>query len=371
MRIGIECSTLAKNRAGIGHYTYQLVKALAHQEGDEEFTLFYNRPLDIMDIPSRMRHALHGPSSTHLWAQTRLPSLCKKHGIDIFHSPGQGIPLLHDGKTVLTVHDLSPMKFPEQKELKSRLIWNCVVPIMAKKADHIITPSNNTRNDVIEMLGMDERKVTRIYEAASEEYYPEIDLKRINDFKRNKALESGYILAVATLEPRKNFPFLFRALKHWLETSKSNATLVIIGKKGWLYHDIFKTFENLNLQRRVRFEGYITDPDLMRLYYSAARFFMLAPLYEGFWLPGVEAMACGTPVLAPNHSSIPEVVGDAGVLMDSFEEEEWAAAMNRLWFDTDRGAWGEKALKRAERFSWDQAAKETLDVYRQVAADAE
>lgn len=369
MRIGIECSTLTRNIAGIGNYTYQLVKGLARQNGPERYTLFYNRPLQPLTIPSRMRHSLQGPASTHLWAQTRLMRLCEREKLDVLHSPGQGIPLLYQGKTILTVHDLAPLFFPEQKEFQSRIIWNCVVPIMARKADHIITPSNNTRRDVIERLGIPEYKVTRIYEAAGEDYYPELDTARIEQFKQKKALESGFILAVATLEPRKNFPFLFEAFKAWLERSKSDATLVVIGKHGWLYDEIFEAYERLNLRKHVRFEGYIKDMDLMRLYYSAAEFSILAPIYEGFWLPGLESLACGTPVIAPRNSSIPEVVGDAGLLMDSWDREEWIAAMDRLWEAPDRETWTQRGLEQTKKFSWDKAAKETLAVYRHVGGN--
>ncbi len=367
MRIGIECSTLTRSRAGIGFYTYHLVCALARQEGGEEYTLFYNRPLPPMELPSRLRHALNGPRSTHVWAQTRLASICRKQGIDLLHSPGQGLPLLYDGKSVITIHDISPMLFPCQKDYLSRLIWNSLVPIMAAKADHIITVSDNTRKDVIERMGIAPHKATRIYEAAAPEYQPVDEPTQLEAFRRQNGLEHGYILAVSTLEPRKNYPFLLRIFARWLETSKTDAVLVIIGKKGWLYDEIFETHETLNLKNRVRFVGYVDEMELMRLYYAAAEFSILTPRYEGFWLPGLESLACGTPVIAPNHSSIPEVVGPAGLLMDSWEEEEWIAAMNRLWKAADRREWSRKGIERANQFSWEQAARETLDVYRAVA----
>ena len=344
------------------------MRELAHLEGDEEYSLFYNRPINNhIELPSRLRHVLKGPKSTHLWAQARLASLCRKEGIDLLHSPGQGIPLLYEGKTVFTVHDISPMIFPEQKELQSRVIWNSIVPMMARRADHVLTVSDNTRQDVIERLGIAPDRVTRIYEAAGPEYYPEPDEDKIQAFRRNKYLEPGYILAVSTLEPRKNYPFLLKIYARWLEQSKPDATLVIVGKKGWLYDEIFKTFRSLRLQKRVRFEGYVGDPDLMRLYYSAAQFSILTPFYEGFWLPGLESLACGTPVIAPHNSAIPEVVGEAGLLIQSWKEEEWLEAMDRLWMAPDRDDWSKKGIERAKRFSWERAARETLNIYRSVA----
>jgi len=366
LRIGIECTTLTRPRAGIGFYNYHLIRELAALNGEDEYFLFYNRPLPEMNLPARLQHVLSGPKRTHLWSQTRLASLCAHYDIDVLHSPGQCLPLMYNGRCVLTVHDLSAMLFPQQKDVRSRFVWNCLVPAMARKAHRVIAVSENTRRDLIDRLGIAEDRVTRIYEAAAPEYYPEPDAERLEDFRRSKGLQPGYILAVGTLEPRKNYPFLLRLFARWLEKSHPEATLVIVGKKGWLYDEIFKTFESLSIQRHVRFEGYVSDLDLMRLYYSAAQFSLLNPIYEGFWLPGLESLACGTPVIAPKHSSIPEVVGEAGILIESGDEEEWLTAMDRLWMASDRQEWAQRGARQAKRFSWRRAAKRTLNVYRSL-----
>lgn len=365
MRIGIECSILTRTIAGIGYYAYNLIRELATLDGDEEYTLFYNQPLQPVRLSSRFRHSQFGPASTHLWVQTRLKSLCRNEKIDLLHSPGgQGLPLMYDGPRILTIHDLAPLLYPRHKDWFSRIIWTCIVPMMARQSSHIITVSENTKADVVDRLGIHPEQVTTIYEAAAPEYYPETDTEKLNNFRRHKALEPGYILAVGTLEPRKQYPFLFRVFARWLDVSKSNAVLVVIGKKGWLYDEIFRTIRQLNLQKHIRMEGYVESLDVMRLYYSAAQFSMLTPAYEGFWLPGLESLACGTPVIAPNHSSIPEVVGDAGILVDSWDEDEWITAMNRLWLATDRDRWSEKGIERAALFGWKKAAQETLKLYR-------
>lgn len=367
MRIGIECTTLTRPRAGIGFYNYHLLNELASLEDVDELFAFYNRPLPEMPLSNRILHVLRGPSSsTHVWCQTRLGGLCRQYGIDVLHSPGQCLPFLYENRRVLTIHDLSAMHYPRHKDLKSRLVWNCLVPNMAQRADKIITVSDNTRQDVIENLGIEEERVHTIYEAAAPEFYPEPDEERIHAFRRNKHLEPGYILAVGTLEPRKNYPFLLRAFAHWLEKSKVEATLVIVGKPGWLYNEIFETLESLNIQRHVRIEGYVPDMDLMRTYYSGAAFTVMAPWYEGFWLPGLESLACGTPVIAPNHSSIPEVIGDAGILLDDYHEEEWVAAMDQMWNSTNRDEWAAKGIEQANRFSWKDTAKETLKIYQSL-----
>lgn len=370
MRIGVECSSLTRPKAGIGFYTYQLLRALSALEGDEEYSLLFNRPLPNLDLNSRMRRVYIGPASTHLWAQTRLSLISKNEKIDLLHSPGQGIPLLYNGPAVLTVHDLSPLLYPETKEWISRIIWTSIVPLMIKRCRHIITVSENTRRDVINLIGVDESRITTIHEAAGPEYYPVDDQQRLQQFRKDKALEPGYILAVGTLEPRKNYPFLFRIFKRWLEQSHTDATLVIVGQKGWLYDEIFKTFEKLNLRRNVRFEGYIRDMDVMRMYYAAAQFSILTPWYEGFWLPGLESMACGTPVIGPKHSSIAEIAGEGGFLVDSWDEDAWIEIMDRLWQAPDRQEIVQRSIAWASRFSWQKAAQETLGVYRRVVQEA-
>ena len=369
MRIGIECSTLTRSKAGIGYYTYQLVQALARQDGDEEYSLLYNRPLPPISLSSRLRHVLRGPASTHAWAQLRLSSICRQEKIDLLHSPGQGIPLWYKEKCILTVHDLSPILFPEQKEFKSRMIWNYLVPIMARKANHIITPSGHTRQDVIDILGISGEKVTRVYEAASEDFYPELDQDILKKFRKSRNLDKNFILAVGTLEPRKNYPFLLQVFAQWLEKTKNDALLVIIGKKGWLYDEIFRTCKELHLENKVRFEGYVDDEETMRYYYSSAKFFMMPPLYEGFWLPGLESLACGTPVIAPKNSSITEVIGEAGCLLESWDIDEWITAMERYWNRSSRDGLSKKGIDHAKKFSWDKAARETLKIYRQVLAE--
>lgn len=366
MHIGLECTHLTRSLAGIGYYLYHIMHEIARLEGNEEYTLFYNRPLVDVKLPARMKHTLNPPRSTHLWAQTQLASLCKQHKIDLLHSPGQALPLWYNGKTILTVHDLSPLLFPKQKDWGSRFVWTQLVPRMAKRADHIITVSNHTKNDVLELLHIPEERITTIHEAAGDEYFPIEDQNEMDAFKNEKNLNRPFFLSVSTLEPRKNYPFLFKVFAQWIEQSKTDAQLVVIGKKGWYYDEIFSTVEDLNMQNHIRFEGYVAELDEMRYYYNAADALFMAPIYEGFWLPGLEALACGTPVIAPNHSSITEVVSGGGLLVDSWDMEEWIDALNRFWNNRDDHSWKQRGRAQAAKFSWEKAGKEHLEVYRKV-----
>lgn len=366
MHIGLECTHLTRSLAGIGYYLYHILNEIARLEGDEEYTLFYNRPLVDAPLPARMKHALNPPRSTHLWAQTRLASLCRQHKIDLLHSPGQALPLWYNGKTILTVHDLSPLLFPKQKDWGSRFVWTQLVPRMAKKADHIITVSNHTKQDVLHLLHIPEERITTIHEAAADEYYPIADQDEIEAFRQKHNLTRPFFLSVSTLEPRKNYPFLFRVFAEWLKQSGEDAQIVIIGKKGWYYDEIFSTVEKLNLQNHIRFEGYVADLNVMRYYYNAADALLMSPIYEGFWLPGLEALACGTPVIAPNHSSITEVIGGAGMLISSWDVDEWVSVIHQFWNTKDSADWRQRGIHQAAKFSWKRAAQQHLDVYRKA-----
>jgi glycosyltransferase involved in cell wall biosynthesis len=207
-----------------------------------------------------------------------------------------------------------------------------------------------------------------IHEAAGDEYFPIDDQNDMDAFKEKMKLERPFFLSVSTLEPRKNYPFLFKVFAQWLAQSKADAQMVVIGKKGWYYDEIFSTVEELKLQDHIRFEGYVAGLDELRYYYNAAEALFMAPIYEGFWLPGLEALACGTPVIAPNHSSITEVVSDGGLLIDSWELDEWVDALNCFWNSRDQENWKERGLAQAAKFSWKKAGEEHLKVYRKVGA---
>jgi glycosyltransferase involved in cell wall biosynthesis len=230
----------------------------------------------------------------------------------------------------------------------------------------VIVPSQSTKTDVMRLYGVNPEKIAVIYEGYDEEVYkPQDNLAPIEEVKREYNISGKYILYVGTLEPRKNIPRLVEAF-HSLKKGEVEHKLVVAGKLGWLYKDIFTTVTKLNLENEVIFTGYIPQKELPILM-GGAEVFAYPSLYEGFGLPPLEAMACGTPVIASNTSSLPEVIGDAGILVDPYNSKEIAQAMYRLISDEGlRQQMHQRGLNRAKMFSWEKTAQQTLKVFEIV-----
>ncbi len=366
LHIALEASTLCRSRAGIGFYTSHLLNAMAKLDDAPRLTVLANRPIPDGILPQGVRPTVRGPRSTHLWVHTQLARMVEACGAELLHSPSIGIPIFRRGPSVLTVHDLAFRLFPAHREWKSYLMWNLLAPLMARRARCIIAPSRHTKNDIVEHLGIEPRRISVVPEAAAPEFRPVDDEDRLEAFRRAHGLEKGYFLAVGTLEPRKNYPFLFRCFDRWIKESKRDATLVVIGKVGWRYSLIFKTRETLRLGDRLRLSGYVEGQETMRLFYAASRGVLYPSLYEGFGLPPLEAMACGAPVAVSNRASLPEVVGAAGRLLDPTDEEGWIRVLDELWNGVERDDYVQQGLERAAGFSWERAARETVAVYRKA-----
>ena len=366
LHVALEGSSLCRPRAGIGFYTSHLLSALLELPDPPRITVFANRPIPDEILPPGVETVIRGPRSTHLWVHTRLAGLADRQGVDVLHSPSIGIPMSRRGPSVLTVHDLAFKLFPAQREWKSYLAWNFTVPIMARRSHCIIAPSRCTKDDIVEHLRLDPSDIFVVPEAAAPGFKPVEDEERLVAFRREQNLESGYLLVVGTLEPRKNHPFLFRCFQRWLQEKQRDATLVVVGKVGWKYDAIFKARETLRLGDRLRLAGYVEGQETMRLMYGACRGVLYPSLYEGFGLPPLEAMACGAPVAASNRASLPEVVGAAGRLLDPTDEEAWIEALDDLWEGKDREEYVKQGLERAQSFSWKRNAQETLAVYRKA-----
>jgi glycosyltransferase involved in cell wall biosynthesis len=232
--------------------------------------------------------------------------------------------------------------------------------------DRIISVSESTKRDTIQHLGVPEDKITVVYEAANPIFRP-IDREEAREQVRNRhGVDGPYILFVSTIEPRKNVPTLLRAVWQLMECYKEDVRLVLAGGRGWLFEDAFAVVEELKLDHRVHFVGRVPSEDLLYLY-NAAEVLAHPAFYEGFGLPPLEAMACGLPVVVSDVASLPEVVGDAGLLIDPHDVDELTVAMWRVLHDSDlRQEMKEKGLRQAGRFSWERAARETMDIYQQA-----
>jgi glycosyltransferase involved in cell wall biosynthesis len=266
---------------------------------------------------------------------------------------------------VITVHDLNFLHYPQFLTAESRRYYNQQIEWAVRRTDHILADSHATKSDLISLLDVPVGKITVVHLAADPAFRPlgEADVRRVT---ARYELKPGYVLFVGTLEPRKNLPGLLQAYRWLLDADVTRAPLVVIGGKGWLYDAVFERVETLHLSGHVRFLHDVPDADLPGMY-SAAGVLATPSFYEGFGLPALEAMACGTPVVVADRASLPEGVGEAGLLVDPNDPDDIARALVRVLTDQPlRAKMRGQGLARAGRFTWQRTAQATLDVYREV-----
>jgi glycosyltransferase involved in cell wall biosynthesis len=283
-------------------------------------------------------------------------------GIDILHSPDFIPPAFGYRRSIITVHDLNFLYYPRFLTAESRRYYNEQIEWATRRADHILADSEATKTDLTTLLGVAPERITVVYLAADVGFRPLPEIEALKAAARY-GLHPGFLLFVGTLEPRKNVPGLLKAYRILLDQTGTDQPLVLVGGKGWLFDEVFEHIEALSLDSRVRFLHEVPDDDLPKLY-NAASVSITPSFYEGFGLPALEAMSCGTPVVVSERASLPEVVGAAGLLVDPDEPDTLAAALERVLADGDlRTKMREKGLAQAARFSWKRTAQQTLAVY--------
>ena len=369
MKIGIITSSMDGNRAGIGSYIYNLTRNLLEIDKENEYVLIHKHPTD--DPIYREANEITIPFPRIPLRETIgnniiLSFKLRKYKLGIIHDPSQTGPFLFNPspKKVLTIHDLTPILFPETHGGIHTFLQNNILPRSLKRVDSIIAVSNSTKNDIIRYFKIGEAKVKVIYNGV-DEIFQVLHENKVEDVKEKYEIKHPFILYVGTLEPRKNIPTLLKAF-YLLKKKGIQHRLVIAGGKGWKYESVYETVNELNLQDEVIFTGYVSDEDLPKLY-NAADLFVYPSLYEGFGFPPLEAMACGCPVITSNVSSLPEVAGDAGILVDPLGIDEIADAMWKVLNNEDvRERMVKMGLERAKMFSWEKCAEETIGVYESL-----
>lgn len=367
MRIGIDARLVYYHQAGIGQYILRLTQALAQIDREDEFIIFKSRKdkTHIVDQANFKRQKLWTPNH-HRFERLAMSLELAPFSLDVLHSPDFIPPSRTRCPSVITMHDLAFLLYPRFLTRDSARYYG-QVDLAARQADHIIAVSESTKRDTVRLLGVPESKITVIYEAAHPLFTPVTNEEALDRIRARYHLPSEFILFVSTIEPRKNLPTLLRAFRRLRDNYKSQAILAIAGNRGWLAEEVDAVLEELKLGDAVRFLGGVANEELVYLY-NAARLFVLPTFYEGFGLPPLEAMACGTPVIVSKVASLPEVVGDAGMLVDPADVEGFTVAMWRVLTDENlRREMRAKGLKRVATFSWERAARETLKVYEKVA----
>lgn len=354
MKIGIDIQTTLGDKTGFGFYVKNLVVNLKKVDKENKYLLFRPEEEKDLSMPGRF-----------MWDQFSFPSQAARLDVDIIHQPCFSAPVFSKGKVVVTVHDLIALLYGKDIPFFSRMYFAHWMPFSYRKADRIIAISEHTKNDLIKYLKIPPRKIRVIFEAADESFKVIRDSGKIEKIKAKYKTGNNYFLHIGTLNPRKNLEFLINVFfKISLVFPQFN--LVITGKRGWYYEGLFRLVQDLHLENKVIFTGYIDDKDKPYLY-NGAKLFLFPSLYEGFGLPPLEAMACGTPVISSNSSSLPEVVGEGGVLLPPDNQPEWVKSIkqlitNKKLFEKYR----QLGLKQAKKFSWEKCARETLKVYEEL-----
>ncbi len=303
-----------------------------------------------------------------LWEQVIQPFALRKERVDLLHALAFVTPLLSPCPSVVTIYDLSFLLYPESLRRSRRFYLGLFTRLSARRARRIIAISKSTKRDVVRLLRVPPNKVDVVY-CGTDKAFRLLPEAQVSAFRSRRGLPERFVLFVGTIEPRKNITGLIEAFASLRLGDHAPLKLVIGGAKGWFYRDVFARVRELDLEDEVLFPGYIPAGELP-LWYNAAELFVYPSLYEGFGLPPLEAMACGTPVVAANTSSLPEVVGEAGMLVDPLDVEGLAEAMRRVLNDeTLRQEMRERGLRRAQDFSWTKTAKGTAQVYQRAMED--
>ena len=374
MRVGLFSAVLNEGFTGVPNYTYNLIRESSKIIGSDNYCLInYNENEHFKEIQQMtIKNPLnaiqsHFPLSSYFWyslAVQKINSMAPN--LDIIHNPYQ-VPILgslRHQKYVVTVHDIMQLLYPQYIQKTVFVLQRAFLPQSLKKADMIITDSYNTKKDLMNHLRVLPEKIAVIPLAADECYHP-IDNRRTESFKLKYGIDYPFILHVGSIKPLKNVTTLIDAF-YKLKRLHPDLKLVIAGKERHGVNAIYQQIEMLNLQHDVIFTGYISQEDLPVLY-NTAELFASPSIYEGFGLPPLEAMACGTPVITSNTSSLPEVVGDAGIMIDPYDVDGLVQAMHSiLRDDTLKQELSKKGLERARKFSWKLCAEKTVKVYEEV-----
>ena len=364
MRIGIDISRLAAaQRTGTEQYTAELVAALARSAGRHHWTLYANRrPPSLPPLPPNW--TLRSIPFPRLWTHLRLSAEMLHAAPDLLFVPAHVLPLVHPRRTVVTIHDLGYMHHPQAHPPWPRLYLRLSTRWNVRRATHLIADSEATKRDLMRFEGVAADKITVVYLGISPRFRPVTDPLTLRMIAQRHGIRAPYVLFIGTIQPRKN---LVRLIDAFAEAALPDTRLVIVGKRGWGTAEIEARAAERGIADRVQFTGYVADADVPALI-SGARALALPSLYEGFGLPAAEALVCGTPVVAANVASLPEVVGDAGLLVDPLDTAAIAHALHRIATDDVLHAeLRERGLARAAAWTWERCAAETLAVLERAA----
>jgi anaerobic magnesium-protoporphyrin IX monomethyl ester cyclase len=369
MRIAFDGTALRPGRTGVGYYTEHLLHHLARTAINDELIVVSNRAIDTTSpLPSRVRVATPSRRVPRLvWMQTLAVTALREVDADVVHFTNGMLPVISPVPTVVTIHDMSLRLYPRYHPPRRVILNRPLVDLAARRADAIITPSESAKRDIVRLYNTDPNRVHVVYEAAAPSFTRVRDVAELERVRRRYGLAERIILYVGTIEPRKNLPTLIDAFAARRQSGELSHQLVCVGPYGWLSRGIDEQIKRCHVADAIKFTGYVPFDDLPALY-SLAEMFVYPSMYEGFGLPVVEAMACGVPVITGRTAALSEIGGGAIVEVERIEPDALGRALVAL--AGSRGRREElsgRGLERAESFSWDRAARESLEIYRDTA----
>jgi glycosyltransferase involved in cell wall biosynthesis len=374
IRIGVNAHLLSLaesyRSAGINWYIYNLLHHLPGVAPEIGYTVFLSErryiaapgvQLQISHLPTAR------PAARILWEQALQPWALHRAKVDLLHSPAFVGPLASACPFVVTIHDLSFLFFPQGFRTLNRSYLRIFTRISVSRARRVIAVSESTKRDLVQHYGLPPARIDVVHNGVDGSFEP-LPADQVDTFRKKRGLPERFILFVGTLEPRKN---VVRLVEAYARLPKERPPLMLVGGKGWLYDEIFARVEALNLSSEVHFVGYVPAEELP-FWYNAAVLFAYPSLYEGFGLPPLEAMACGTAVVASTSSSLPEVIGQAGLLVDPADTEALAASMEQVLSGKGIQEQMQAAgLAQAQSFSWEKTAQRTVHSYQRALTPGE
>ncbi len=354
--------------AGVHQYIHHLLLHLGQADGRLRYTVLLGEgvlPPDIALTSLRSRWPTSRAAVRVLWEQLVQPWTLRRIGAHLVHGPAFVGPLLAPCPVVITIHDLSFIRFPTLFRPANRLYLTVLTRLSARRARRLIAVSAHTAAETTRLLGVPSERIDVVYHGVDPAFHP-LPADEVAVFRQRQGLPERFVLCVGTLEPRKNQTRLVEA---FARIHDGQVKLVLVGGKGWLYDELFTRVEALGLSKEIIFPGYVMNDELP-LWYNAATILAYPSLYEGFGMPVLEAQACGTPVLTSNVSSLPEAAGDAASMVDPYDVEALAAELDRLLTDKLlRHELRKRGIAHASQFTWPLMAQETADVYQRALAE--
>jgi glycosyltransferase involved in cell wall biosynthesis len=372
MRVGLDGYPLCGPLTGVGHYTLELSRALALNNAADQFELI--APFDFHPAVAAQlaRESISNLSLVNLgltnprrrWWSYHLPRYLKRSTVDLFHGTNYELPLWPTRRAVVTVHDLSSLLYPELHRQRLARRMRLRLPLAVKMAQAIITPTEAVKRELCARLKVKPAKVTAIHEAPREAFHP---AGHDDSFliRQRLGIQNDFLLFVGTLEPRKNLLTLVKAFSQILRETNLRPQLVVAGGQGWLMDETFSAMCDEEIRAHLCLTGYLNDDELRALY-SSCRAFIYPSLYEGFGLPPLEAMACGAPVIASRIPALQETLSDAAILIDPLDVDALTRAIIGVLNDDGHREQIGAGNAHVKRFSWEQAARITYEIYSQV-----